>query len=84
MTKYELHAEMYLFSLSEIEKKLANDLSNNPKMDITIIMSSNVVEGSSYNSQSESEMFAAGANVYLSSDIFTYTHAKYWIIDRIL
>jgi len=82
-TTFSLHSEMYSFSFSEIEKALSDSLASYPGLDMTIIMSWQRASSSGDTSEMESEIFSAGANLYLSNEAFTYTHAKYWMINEL-
>ncbi|MHA1238703.1 MAG: phospholipase D-like domain-containing protein [Candidatus Odinarchaeia archaeon] len=89
--KYEIDIMMYSISNGFILKELNDAMSRNTSMVINVIVSSthasyweeNYTRSALYNlSKAAENVGATNVNLYLSSNIFQFTHAKVIIVDR--
>ncbi len=81
--KESIYIEIYQFNSPAI-LSLINDIKNsNPSIDIKLMLSEHVVDGSSENIYTAWNLTQLGIPVRWTSDIFDFSHQKFIIIDNI-
>ncbi|MHA1506069.1 MAG: phospholipase D-like domain-containing protein [Candidatus Asgardarchaeia archaeon] len=82
---YEIDLEIYLFSHPYLLDAIHRALQRNNSMVVNIIMDDNPIGASGYNRYIAYNLTSSGypnVNIFWASSTFTFTHAKFCIIDR--